>query len=211
MHFDSHDVAENDRYGSGSAYQEGHMDGGMVRNECARRHAQIKECRTAQDTQKRGEHNAARITLARLNAPDFGRGELFVVQQHPMRSQSLNVVANPDSTIARRNRVQFMGHLGAANCSAMPYGAATKVMQTGAGASATSPVGVSAPVVASMRKVTMLLDAWLAARRNLPVGSMAKLRGVFPIVGYSFLRFRVPFSGSREKALMVSMPPRLDA
>src|ERR1700730_2576095 len=128
-----------------------------------------------------------------------------------MNSQSLNVVTNPDSTSARRNRVQFIGHLSVVNCSATPYGAATKVMQTGAGASATSPVGVSAPVVASMRKVTMLLDAWLAARRNLPVGSIAKLRGVFPMVGYSFLRLSVPFAASMENAEMVSMAARLEA
>src|ERR1700740_2214878 len=91
------------------------------------------------------------------------------------------------------------------------HGSATKIMQTGAGTSAISPVGVRAPVMESMRKMTMLSDAWLAARRNLPVGSMAKLRGVFPMVGYSSLSFRVPFAGSMEKVLMESMPARLEA
>src|ERR1700732_3536446 len=128
-----------------------------------------------------------------------------------MKSQSVMDVASPDSTTARRKRVQFIGHLSAADWSAAAYFTATKVMQTGAGASAMSPVGVNAPVTESMRKVTMLLDSWLAARRNLPVGSMAKLRGVFPIVGYSFFSWSVPFAGAIEKALMVSIPPRLDA
>src|SRR6266436_7119573 len=128
-----------------------------------------------------------------------------------MKSQSVNVVANPDITTASKNRVQFIGHLLAADCSALDYLAATNVMQTGAGASVTSPVGLRAPVVGSIRKMTILLDSWLAARRNLPVGSMAKLRGVFPMVGYSFLSCSVPLAGLTEKAEMVSMPARLEA
>src|SRR5712675_2771188 len=96
-------------------------------------------------------------------------------------------------------------------CRAARQRTATKTMHTGAGASTTSPVGDSAPVMASMRKVTMLLDSWLAARRNLPVGSMAKLRGVFHMVGYSFLSWSVPLAGLMEKAEMVSMPARLEA
>src|SRR6266849_10235720 len=111
-----------------------------------------------------------------------------------MKSQSVNVVANPDNPMARRKRVQFIGHLLVADCSSLDYLAATNVMQTGAGASVISPVGLRAPVVASMRKTTMLLDSWLATRRNLPVGSMEKLRGVFPMVGYSSLSLRLPFT-----------------
>src|SRR6266436_5110213 len=106
-----------------------------------------------------------------------------------MKSQSVNVVANPDKTTARGKRVQFIGHLLAADCSVTRYRTATNVMQTGAGAFVTSPVGLRAPVV----------------------GSMAKLRGVFPMVGYSSLRWRVPFIGSMETAEMVSMPARLEA
>src|SRR4029077_7005638 len=104
-----------------------------------------------------------------------------------MNSQSVKDATIPESTTASRKRGQIIGHLLPADCSATDYLAATNVMQTGAGASTMSPVGVSAPVMASMRKVTTLLDSWLAARRNFPVGSMAKLRGVFPMVGYSFL------------------------
>src|SRR6266853_1898225 len=44
-----------------------------------------------------------------------------------------------------------------------------------------------------------------------PVGLMAKLRGVFPMVGYSFLSWSVPLAGLMEKAEMVSMPARLEA
>src|SRR6266852_2365019 len=99
-----------------------------------------------------------------------------------MKSQYVNVVANPDNTTASRKRVQFIGHLLAADCSALDYLAAINVMQTGAGASVISPVG-----------------------------SMEKLRGVFPIVGYSSLSLRVPFIGSMEKTEMVSMPARLEA
>jgi len=40
---------------------------------------------------------------------------------------------------------------------------------------------------------------------------MAKLRGVFSMVGYSFLSWSVPLAGLMEKAEMVSMPARLEA
>src|SRR5712692_10081016 len=67
-----------------------------------------------------------------------------------------------------------------ADCSVAGYRAATNVMQTGAGAWVISPVGLRAPVVESMRKMTMLLDSWLAASRNLPVGSMVSCAEFFP-------------------------------
>ena len=53
-------------------------------------------------------------------------------------------------------------------------------MQTGVGTSVTLPVGESSPVCSSMRNVTIVSVSWLAASRNLPVGSIAKLRGVLP-------------------------------
>src|SRR6266851_6836770 len=114
----------------------------------------------------------------------------------------------PESNTARRKRVQFIGYPLVADCSARRYGAATNVTQTGAGASTMSPVGDRRPVAESIRNVTMLSDSWLAARRNLPVGSMAKLRGVLPMVGYSFLSWSVPLAGSIENAEMVWMPAR---
>ena len=59
-------------------------------------------------------------------------------------------------------------------------GTLAKVTQTGAPTSRMSPVGVKPPVFWSMRKTTMLSESWLAAKRNAPVGSMAKLRGILP-------------------------------
>ena len=57
--------------------------------------------------------------------------------------------------------------------------------QTGVGTCAMCPVGRSFPVRASMRNVTIVSVSWLAASKNLPVGSIPKLRGVFPgSVGY---------------------------
>src|SRR6266481_8053340 len=164
------------------------------------------------NTPRREESTMLRISLwPGLIRQISGVTIYFLWNSTPMKSQSVNVAANPDNTTARRKRVQFIGHLLAADCSAFDYLAATNVMQTGAGTSAISPVGLSAPMVESMRKMTMLLDSWLAARRNLPVGSIAKLRGVFPMVGYSSFRWRVPLAGSMEKAEIVSMPPRFEA
>src|SRR5437016_7942879 len=60
------------------------------------------------------------------------------------------------------------------------YRTLAKVTETGAPTSKTSPVAVKPPVFGSMRKMTMLSESWLAARRNAPDGSMAKLRGVLP-------------------------------
>ena len=48
-------------------------------------------------------------------------------------------------------------------------------MQTGLGMLVTWPVGWRWPVWGWMRKVTMVLVSWLAARSQAPEGSMAKL------------------------------------
>lgn len=62
------------------------------------------------------------------------------------------------------------------------YSVFTNFTHTGAPTSTIFPVGVSWPVLASMRKTTMLSDFWFAAKRNLPVGSISKLRGSLPPV-----------------------------
>src|SRR3954470_23795078 len=59
---------------------------------------------------------------------------------------------------------------------------ARNVTHTGDGTVATVPVGVRAPLVSSILKTTTVSESWLAANRNLPVGSMPKLRGVLPPV-----------------------------
>src|SRR5260370_39227338 len=128
-----------------------------------------------------------------------------------MKSQSVMDVANPDTTTARKKRVQFIGHLLVADCNAMHYRTATNVRHTGAGTSTPSPVGVSLPVVASIRNTTMFPDSWFAASRNLPAGSIVKLRGVFPIVGNSPMSLSVPLTRSIANAVTLSTPARFEA
>ena len=53
-------------------------------------------------------------------------------------------------------------------------------MQTGSGKCVSTPVGFIKPVVASLSKITILLECWLATKINLPSGVKAKLRGVCP-------------------------------
>ena len=50
---------------------------------------------------------------------------------------------------------------------------------TGVGTSMLTPVGVSSPVDWLMRKTMTLSPDWFATSMNCPLGSMAKLRGVF--------------------------------
>ena len=55
-----------------------------------------------------------------------------------------------------------------------------KTTHTGLATSIVFPVGVSRPVFLSIRNSTILSESWFAARRKDPVGSILKLRGVFP-------------------------------
>ena len=71
-------------------------------------------------------------------------------------------------------------------------------MQTGAGQAMGSPVGVSWPVLGSTRKMLIVLESWLAAKRYWPVGSMAKLRGVLPPVAWKPTSVSLPEAGSAE-------------
>ena len=50
----------------------------------------------------------------------------------------------------------------------------------GRGTSNWNPVYSSSPVVLFILKHVMLLVSWFATKTNLPVGSIAKLRGVSP-------------------------------
>ena len=70
----------------------------------------------------------------------------------------------------------------------------------------TCPVGVRRPVLGWMRKTTTLSDCWFAANNQEPVGSTAKLRGVFPFVETTSTLVSVPFIGSIEKTAMLSCP-----
>src|SRR5260370_30844382 len=127
-----------------------------------------------------------------------------------MKSQSVMDVANQEITTARRKRVQFIGHLLVADCNAMHYRTATNVRHTGAGTSTPSPVGVSLPVDASIRNTTMFPDSWFAASRNLPAGSIGKLRAVFPIVGNSPISLSGPLTRSIANPVTLSTPARFE-
>src|SRR5208282_3534781 len=83
-------------------------------------------------------------------------------------------------------------------------------MHTGEGTSMVWPVGERLPVAGSMWKTTMLFDSWFSARRYIPVGSMAKWRGVLPPVKTCPRDFSVPFFSSMAKTAMLSWP-RFDA
>ena len=72
------------------------------------------------------------------------------------------------------------------------------------------PVAVSRPVAPSMRKTTMLSDSWFATNSHDPVGSRAKLRGRFPLVGTNLNQFQCARSESMENTAMLSSP-RFDA
>src|SRR5262245_8805661 len=61
--------------------------------------------------------------------------------------------------------------------SGVVYSWGTNFTHTGAGTSATIPVGVNPPDFWSIAKTTMLSLFWLATRQNLPLGSILKLRG----------------------------------
>ncbi len=79
-------------------------------------------------------------------------------------------------------------------------------MQTGAGMSALTPAGVSAPVAGLMRKTTTEAEFWLAASSQAPEGSMAKLRGALPWVGSWPVGVSLPVSVSTVKMAMLSCP-----
>ena len=79
-------------------------------------------------------------------------------------------------------------------------------MQTGLGIWATWPVGWRGPVWGWMRKVTMVSVSWLAARSQLPEGSMAKLRGVWPRVDSLPRLVRRPVAWSMANMAMLSWP-----
>src|ERR1700683_1390744 len=82
--------------------------------------------------------------------------------------------------------------------------------QTGEPTSNTCPVGVRWPLLASIRKTTILSDFWFSAKRNFPVGSISKLRGILPWVEVYSTGVSVPLPGSTAKTVMVSLP-RLEA
>ena len=86
------------------------------------------------------------------------------------------------------------------------YGRGTNCTHAGEVIWSTCPVGVRRPVLGWMRKTTTLSDCWFAANNQEPVGSTAKLRGVFPSVETTSTLVRVPFIGSIEKTAMLSCP-----
>jgi len=63
-------------------------------------------------------------------------------------------------------------------------------------------VAASRPFDGSIRKITMVSESWLAAKRYEPDGTMAKLRGVFPSVGTSWMGDNFPLRMSIENTAM---------
>ena len=79
----------------------------------------------------------------------------------------------------------------------------TILRQTGVGTRHTCPAGVSVPVSGSIRKVTIVPLSRLAASRNVPDASIAKLRGFLPCV-YSWpTGCRVPVSPMTKAAMLL--------
>src|SRR5688572_7283091 len=73
-----------------------------------------------------------------------------------------------------------MGNSNNRRIGGTPY---MKRMLTGAPTLIGSPDGDSAPVDASMLNTATVFDRWFPAINQRPLGSMAKLRGVWPRVG----------------------------
>src|ERR1043166_114854 len=81
--------------------------------------------------------------------------------------------------------------------------------QTGLGTSAWCPVGEGIPVLGSILKTTMLFESWFAAMRNAPLGSIPKLRGIFPPVGQWPFAVSFPVAWSTSK-IAIELWPRLE-
>src|SRR5579862_3708718 len=77
---------------------------------------------------------------------------------------------------------------------------------TGLGTWTSCPVGLGIPVFSSMANTTTLLEFWFAAIRNLPVGSMPKLRGTLPPVDWWPAAVRWPVASSTLNTATESWP-----
>src|SRR5581483_7864670 len=84
---------------------------------------------------------------------------------------------------ARVRAREYMRDLRRREVARQRAGSGRNFTHIGVGTSRVLPVGVRRPLCWSMRKTTIVSESWLAARRNLPVGSMPKWRGVLPWVG----------------------------
>ena len=88
----------------------------------------------------------------------------------------------------------------------MKAGSGKNLMQTGNGICVSTPVGFIKPVVASLSKITILLESWLATKINLPSGVKAKFRGVLPPEGMATLNVSSPDKLSTAKIAIESCP-----
>ena len=71
-------------------------------------------------------------------------------------------------------------------------------MHTGLGTSSDVPVNVSRPVAWSIANTVTVFESWPPARRNRPVGSRTKFRGVLPRIGSTPRSVRLPVGSSTE-------------
>jgi endonuclease-8 len=86
------------------------------------------------------------------------------------------------------------------------YSASRNARLTGEITPPVSPTLLKRPDLESIRKVTMLSESWFAASRNLPLGSMAKQRGLFPPLATVSTISRVPLVGLIRNIAIVSGP-----
>jgi hypothetical protein len=71
-------------------------------------------------------------------------------------------------------------------------------MHTGLGTSSDWPVNVSRPVAWSIANTVTVFESWPPARRNFPVGSSTKFRGVLPRIGSTPVNVSRPVGSSTE-------------
>ena len=86
------------------------------------------------------------------------------------------------------------------------YLGCTKRMQTGLGTFTGLPTDSRSPNSGSIAKTKISLVLWFAASRYRPVGSIVKLRGVFPPVDTWPRARSVPVWGLTENMAILSCP-----
>src|SRR5215831_1412726 len=87
----------------------------------------------------------------------------------------------------------------------------TKITQVGEAIPSIRNIADSSPLAGSIWKTWMLLESWFAANSHLPVGSIAKLRGIFPPVEIRCTKVRVPSAGlMRNTSISLVLSPRFE-
>src|SRR5271166_4660781 len=156
IHLDPHNVAENDRQRRCYPYEFRHVQP-TTHCESVCPSAEPDEGRAAEESQECRGNYVSRIALSGFDTPNFRRVEIFPVKQFPHEQP----ICEGRSHAGRTNSQDESHHRSPpdAHSSPMRYSAGMNVMQTGAGTSSTWPVGVKAPVAASIRNTTMFPES----------------------------------------------------